>query len=527
MSGSSVGGAGTSVAVIGGGLAGLAAAVAARQHGLAVALFEARPTLGGRARSFRDPRSGDWIDHGQHVSMGCCTNLAAFCRATGMADAFHRHRRLHFISPAGTRHDFSPARWLPAPLHLLPGLMRLRYLPLKDRLRIAAGMVRLAGRSGTDATDSLAIGPWLRAQRQSEQAIAEFWSVVLVSALSETIDRASLSAARKVFLDGFLASSAAHELLVPAAPLSELFDRRVGAWLEARGVEVHRRARVRQIEGDLRGAQSLLLADGSRRTFDFFVSAVPWRRVARLLAEPLLRAVPGLAQLERILPAPVTAVHLWLDRPLTPLPHAVLVGRLGQWLFNHGPRPLASDPTQTGPPTTPLSPRGRGVGGEGACHYVQVVISASHALKGQRREEITDRVWAELEAIWPEARHARLLHWRVVTEPEAVFSIRPGLDRLRPPQPTPVANLMLAGDWTATGWPATMEGAVRSGFLAAGAILRTLGIDRAAVAPDLPRGWLARWLFPRSGMGETADGRGSAKMTGAGKRLAESVSLLQ
>ena len=473
MSGSGVGRAGASVAVVGGGLAGLAAAAAARQHGLAVALFEARPRLGGRARSFRDPQSGDWIDHGQHVAMGCCTNLADFCRRTGIAGAFHRHRRLHFIGPAGTRHDFSPARWLPAPLHLLPGLLGLRYLPLKDRLGIAAGIMRLASRAGKDPTDSLAVGPWLRRQKQSEQAITEFWSVVLVSALSETVDRASLCAARKVFLDGFLASAAAHELLIPGLPLSELFDCRVGAWLEAQGVEVHRGTRVRRIEGDHGRAQSLLMADGSRRTFDCFVAAVPWRRVGRLLAEPLLRAVPGLDQLDRILPAPITAVHLWLDRPLTPLPHAVLVGRLGQWLFNHGPRPLAQDAAQTG-------------------HYGQVVISASHALKGQSREEIAGRVRADLEAIWPEARQARLLHSRVVTEPEAVFSIQPGLDGLRPPQQTPVANLVLAGDWTATGWPATMEGAVRSGYLAAGAILETLGIDRPALAPDLPRGWLAR-----------------------------------
>jgi squalene-associated FAD-dependent desaturase len=465
------------VAVVGGGLAGLAAAVALRQHGLEVALFEARRRLGGRAGSFCDPRFGDWIDHGQHVAMGCCTNLADFGRRTGIAGDFQTHRRLHFIGPDGRRHDFSAAGWLPAPLHLVPGLLRLRYLSLRDRLGIAAAIARLAGRAGHDPADATTIGQWLHRQGQSPQAIEQFWSAVLVSALSETVDRASLAAARKVFLDGFLTSARAYELEIPQDPLSEIYDRRVGAWLEAHGVEVHRSVRVRRIEGDGRRAGSILLADGSRRRFDFFVAAVPWRAVRGLLVDPLREAIPALSGLDCLQPAPITALHLWLDRPITGLPHAVLVGRLGQWLFNKGVRALGPNPPQT-------------------AHYYQVVISASQGLKGRKRADVLGQVRGELEAIWPAAGQARLLHWRMLTEPEAVFSIRPGIDRLRPPQPTPVPNLMLAGDWTATGWPATMEGAVRSGYLAAQAILESLGVRRPVLAPDLPRARLTRWLFP-------------------------------
>jgi hypothetical protein len=190
----------------------------------------------------------------------------------------------------------------------------------------------------------------------------------------------------------------------------------------------------------------------------------------------MLAAMPALKGVTEIRPAPITAVHLWFDRPINSLPHAVLVGRLAQWVFNPG--------RCSAPP--------------GACepwHYHQVVISGSHELAGRSREEVVADVRRDLEAIWPDAGKARLLHWRLVTRPVAVFSCRPGLERLRPPQQTPIENLMLAGDWTATGWPATMEGAVRSGYLAIEAVLRSLGTDNRLLVPDLPRSWLARWLF--------------------------------
>ena len=440
---------GPTVAVVGGGLAGLAAAVRLAEQGLHVEVFEARPRLGGRAASFRDPKSGMLVDRCQHVSMRCCTALADLCRRTGMADCFQRHRRLHFFGPDGTRCDFAAAWWLPAPLHLLPALLRLKYLCLRDRLGIARAMFRLARDQTGKVDETTTVGAWLRAQGQSEAAIAGFWSVVLRNALAETVDRASLAAARKVFVDGFLASRRAYELELPTMPLAELFDHRLGDWLTNRGVTVHRGCRVRRIDGDGRRAAGLVLGDGSQREFDFFVLAVPWHRVSKLLSSPILEAIPALGDLSQIQPVPITAIHLWFDRPITDLPHAVLVGRLGQWVFRD---------EEIARQARPL-------------HY-QVVISGSGELNQRRREEVLAQVRSELEAIWPAARAAQLVRWRMVTEPAAVFSMRPGIQRLRPPQQTPVANLALAGDWTATGWPATMEGAVRSGNSAAEVTLR-------------------------------------------------------
>jgi len=453
------------VAVVGGGLAGLAATVRLAENGLQVELFEARPRLGGRAASFRDPRSGQWIDRSQHVSMGCCTAVADFCRRTELADGFQRHRRLHFFGPDGTRYDFAAAWWLPAPLHLLPSLLGLKYLRLKDRFGIARAMFRLAHTGPSELDETATIGDWLRGQGQSEIAIQGFWSVVLRSALAETADRASFAAARKVFVDGLLASHGAYELDLPKIALAELFDRRLSNWLTERSVTVHRGARVKEIDGDGRKAATLVMSDGTRREFDFFVVAVPWHKVRKLLAGAILDAIPALQDVSEIQPVPITAVHLWFDRRISELPHAVLVGRLSQWVFCEQLIAGQARPLHCRADTARLC----------SVHHYQVVISGSQELRGRRREEVVAQVRSELEAIWPAARGARLVRWRIVTEPAAVFSMRPGIDRLRPPQRTPVANLALAGDWTATGWPATMEGAVRSGNAAAEAVQRTLG----------------------------------------------------
>ena len=435
-----------SVAIIGGGLAGMSAAVAAVQRGFRVELFERTPRLGGRAGSFREPRSGRLVDLCPHVAMGCCTALADFCHHTGLGDSFRRYGELHLFGPDGVRHDFSASRWLPAPLHLLPGLLRLGYLTRRERWSIAGALCRVARCAAEDRDDGPTMGQWLRRQGQSDRAIERFWSVVLVSALGDSVDRVSLAAARKVVCDGFLASRHAYEILVPQVPLGELWQR-VATWLADRGVKVHLRTPVERIEGDGRRATQVVLRDGTLRAPDFAVVAVPWQRLRGLLSPALLRAVPSLERIESLRPSPITAVHLEFDRAIGPLPHAALVGRLSQWVFRSPEENLAT-------------------------HSYQVVISASHALAGRRRQDILAEVLADLKANWPAAGEAQLVGWRIVTHPAAVFSAQPGIEQLRPAQRTPLENLLLAGDWTATGWPATMESAVRSGRLALANIAR-------------------------------------------------------
>lgn len=460
------------VAIIGGGLAGMAAAAALVHQGCRVELFEARRQLGGRAASFDDPATGDHIDYCQHVSMGCCTQLEQFCRTTGVAELFREDDTLHFLTAGGTRVDLRATIGLPAPLHLLPGLLRLEFLTFADRIQAGRLLLRLALWEQDDGNEEPTIASWLKSEGASPELTRRFFDTVLVSALGERLEAASVSAARQVFVDGFMRSAAAWKLRVPRVPLAEIFDRRAARWLEEQGVVLHRSTPIKHAhwhEGRVRG---IMTSAGETVDCDACIIAVPWRRFATLLPDELRSTWPESALPERLEASPITGVHLWFDRPITTLPHAVLVDRLSQWMFQQG----ASEATSRS--------------------LVQVVISASHELAGRAKADVVREVVDDLAAVFPEARGAQLLESRVVTESAAVFSVRPGCSSSRLTQRTPIQGLFLAGDWTATGWPATMEGAVRSGYLAAAELLRSWGMPTAPLAKELPSSWLARMILP-------------------------------
>lgn len=460
------------VVIVGGGLAGLAAAAALAERGCRVELYEARKKLGGRAASFRDPATGEFVDHCQHVGMACCTNLIDFCHRTGIADLFRRDRVLHFFAPDGRRFDVAATSWLPAPMHLLPSLLRLGYLSIGERIGVCRTMWKLARMPIDD--DREAAGDWLRRQGQSSQAIERFWAPVLVSALGETVDRASLKYARKVFVDGFLSNREAYEVDVPTVSLGELYGARLEQFFRDRGVELHLEAPIRAIRTNDEGRCVVDLADGATLRPDAVIAAVTWRRAAELLVPEVRQTVAGSEHWSTFGSAPISGVHLWFDRELTDLPHAVLVGTLSQWLFSR---------VRKGPD-------------DASGFYYQVVISAAYDVASLDKATLVERIIDELRQVFPAARQAKLVRSRVVTEQEAVFSIRPGLDAVRPSQATPVPSLFLAGDWTATGWPATMEGAVRSGYLAAEGVLKQLGRPQRLVVDDLLRAGLAQLFFP-------------------------------
>lgn len=503
------------VAVIGGGLAGIAAATALAENGFEVALYERRRRLGGRASSFEDAATGELLDFCQHVSMGCCTNFADLCRRLGIETRFCRLTELTFIGPDRRQYELRASRFLPAPLHLLPSLWRLRYLSRRERRQTVWQLWRLArwgrkedrrtARGASDAKRTLpetsldeeTMGQWLQRRGASPNCVRRFWEVVLVSALGERVETVSVAAARKVFVDGFLASRHAYEVFVPDAPLGQLYGEHVLRALEKLGVQLHLGRAVRLVvaEGDVnhitnqehaeeskgptepvqrqesassRRVSHIVLDDGSRVACDFAVLATTWRQVWRLLSPSLRADLPELEAASVWPSAPITGVHLWFHRPVCGLDHAVLVDRLGQWLFYRGRGPA---------PRTDCA----------AAHYYQVVISASHRLVSFPARLLVEFVCEELRSIWPEARRARLLASQVVTERHAVVSPTPEFDRHRPGQRTAVENLMLAGDWTATGWPSTMESAVRSGRLAAEAILHKQGRGESLVLGDLTR----------------------------------------
>lgn len=443
-----------SAIVIGGGLAGLGAAVGLAQHGVRVTVLESRNRLGGRAGSFVDANTGQMVDACQHVSMGCCTNLAHLLRTVGVEHLLSPQPKLYFVTPDGRTSVFKADPW-PAPLHLGRALTGAHYLTPLDKLRVAYGLARMLCES-PDADPPLL--PWLRKHGQNDRTIQRFWGIVLTSALNETVERVGLKYARKVFRDGFVRHRDAFTVHVPRVPLGRLYGDELRAWLAAHGVELRENAGVKRLALGELGVRGVELRDGSPLSADWYVLAVPFDRVADLLPPDLVAREPYFAAPGHLVPSPITSVHLWLDRPTLRLPHAVLVDCLSQWVFD----------------------RGEVAPGE---FYLQVVVSAARDLGNHA--DIQHRVLEELIRVFPAIGQAKLLRGRVVTERTATFSAVPGVDRWRVPQASPVPNLAVAGDWTDTGWPATMEGAVRSGYLAAEAILARAGQPAKLLQPDL------------------------------------------
>jgi squalene-associated FAD-dependent desaturase len=475
------------IVIVGGGLAGLATASALADRGLRITILESRPRLGGRASSFNDPATGELVDNCQHVSMACCTNLADFCRRVGIDSMLRRERELVFLGSDGRISKIRAGPW-PAPLHLAGSFLAARFLNLGDKLRVAFGLACLA--SDHDGHTDEPFAEWLLRHRQSLRAINLFWAPVLVSALNERLEQMDFGHARKVFLDGFLRNRTGFQPEIPLVPLGELYGTRLERWLRDHDVVVHLTTGVREIALDGDGVvRGLVLRSGEEIAADFVVLTVPFDRVGSLIPESIRHRLPALGGLDTMRASPITGVHLWFDRPVCPYDHVVTPGRLIQWVFNHTAIQGRAAPGAVAADGAPALEQGQ---------YVQIVISASYDLLALDKLAIRDAVLADLAEIWPSSRAATLLRWWVVTEHGATFAVRPGVEALRPPQRTPVDGLFLAGDWTDTGWPATMEGAVRSGYLAAQGIMRVLDQPTRLIRPDLRPGLLARWLFGTS-----------------------------
>jgi zeta-carotene desaturase len=470
-----------SVIVIGGGLAGLAAGVALAESGWRVRLFEQRPFLGGRATSYVLP-DGEHVDNCQHVTLGCCTNLEDFYRRIGAAGKIKFFDRLLFLDPQGRR-GVMHAGLLPAPFHLTGSFAAFAPLALLDKLSIARAMLDILQTQGKPADlqekGGISMLEWLRRRGQTKRAIERFWRVVLVSALDEELDRTDARFGVDVFWKAFLSNSTGYRMGVPSVPLANLYD---GCKLEIerRGGEVALRTPVRGLKianGELAGVR---FDEGKEETADAYVFAVPHTALAELLPESVKQSDPSLANLDKIKVAPITGVHFWFDRPVMSEPFLTLLDTTTQWIFNKTALYADSNAKDNTAP---------------AVQYLQLVISASYDLLQKPRQEIIDLCLAEVCVALPAARDAKLVKATVIKEAAATFSPEPGVDRWRPKQRTSVPRLFLAGDWTDTGWPATMEGAVRSGYLAAEALLRATGAPRKFLQPDLePDGFIAMWL---------------------------------
>ncbi len=474
-----------SVVVAGGGLAGLAAACALAESGLRVTVLERRPYLGGRASSYEHPGTGEVVDNCQHVLFRVCTNLVEFYRRIGVEDKIRWYDEMTFIEPGG-RMSVMHASALPAPLHTAPSFLRFPFLDAKDKLAISRAIAALTLTPQRDTGRSFQ--DWCEQHGQTENAIQRFWKPILVSALSEDLDLISVSYAAQVVRESMKSAPARH-MGVPTMPLTDLYNR-AGEYIRARGGEIRFRTSIETFSPEAERVRIRTSDSGEREeTFDDLILALPFENVERVLPEGATSA-PLREQLTHFESSPITGVHLWFDRQVSDLDHAVLLDRTIQWMF-HKSRLLQTRSSETR--SNDVRRNETRVNGDPAGSYLELVISSSKDLIDKSRAEIVDLALKEVREFFPAARDANLVKSTVIKEVRATFSPRPGIDAYRPPQTTAWPRVFLAGDWTATGWPATMEGAVRSGYMAAEALTRAAGIKAGRfISPDLPAGGLMK-----------------------------------
>jgi zeta-carotene desaturase len=444
----------------------MSAACALAEAGLRVQLVERRGYLGGRASSYRHPGVDEVIDNCQHVLFGCCTNLIGFYRRIGVADRIHWTRTMTMIEPGGQRSVLGPS-WLPAPLHGLPSLLRAKALAREDKKALMRAFRAFMRPVAPESAETL--GTWLRLNGQTQGVIDRFWRLVIASALNADLDEIALPYAAKVIRELFLNSAQAGAMGMSSVPLSELY---AGAeqFLRERGGEVVFNAGAESAEWDEETSLWTLPMRVGVLVADYLVLALPFEAMAKLLPQmPAADGVEALAkQIERQEHGPICSVHLWFDREITELEHAVLLDREIHWMYNK----------------SRLQP-GRNANGS----YIELVVSASHKFAALSREEAIDLAVVELKEFFPAVAGAKLEKAALVKEVRATFTVPPGIDAARPGSVSPWPHCVLAGDWIATGWPSTMESAARSGHLAAEAVCKALGDRRKILNPDLkPRG---------------------------------------
>jgi len=427
--------------VIGGGLAGLSAATALSSLGHQVHLFDAKPFLGGRATSYPAPTTDgqtEEIDNCQHILLKCCVNLLDFYRRLGVSDSIEFHREFYFMEPGG-RISHLRRGILPAPLHFTESFLRASYLNWGEKIALGRAMLAVRfERKRRQDLEQISMLDWLREKNQPPRLIERFWRQVLVSAINVELDQMAAAHGFQVMWLGFMAASDTYEMGIPKVPLAQLYGNTL------KKVTGHERTSVEAFDPE-RG----ILASGQWHQARTYISAVPSDRLAKL--------VPQLPiDFDAFEPSSITGVHLWFDRPVTAMPHGTLLDRHIQWFYNKG--------------------EGR---------YLMLVISASDALLKMQRQDIIDLAVRELIEFLPAVATAQLTKAHVVKEPKATFRAKPGLEAKRPISRTQIPNFFLAGDWTRSGWPATMEGAVRSGYLAAEAASEALGKPARFLIPDL------------------------------------------
>lgn len=465
------------VAIVGGGIAGLAAAIRIADAGWSPILIESRKRLGGRATSFDDPRSGRVLDNCQHVVMGCCTNLVDFYDRIGVLDQIQWHRETYWAAPPGRPNQLR-ASILPAPLHFTRAFLGLRFLSWNTKVAIGRAMfamVRL-GVAGRLQWRNQTFAAYLESLNQPKEAVDCFWEPIVVGACNLSIHEVAAHLAMKVVQEGFLAGKWNSAIGIATTDLRSLYDPAAEKIRKAGG-EIQLGTSAMGIAYDGIRTTGVVTQDGMVNAAAV-IATVPPDRLAKLSSLPMRTADSRLQALDKITFSPIVGVHLFFESEIMScmgnrIPHLILPGRSTHWLFD----------------------KGRDAKG---LYHVHAVISAAEEWVDLDESAIAARVLEDIHWALPGARGLEPVEVRSVKEKRATFRGTPDIEELRPStipgvsgggSGVGISNLYLAGDYCDTGWPATMEGAVRSGYQAAHAVT-----GEGGVVPDIPTARTARWL---------------------------------
>jgi len=462
----------------------MSAALALTEAGLRVQLLEARGFAGGRACSYQHPGTAETVDNCQHALFGCCTNLINFYERLGVSDKIRWSRQMTMLAPDGGESLLGSVA-LPAPLHGLPRLLAAEAFSLKDKLALAWALSALLwSKIPLNTEESLA--EWLERHHQSKGAMRRFWHLVIASALNADLDQISMGYAAKVIRELFLSSAEAGAMGVSQVPLSELYANLEVKLAESRG-SIHYNAAMEAAEWNHHNMQWTVETRKGIFESDDLILALPFDVLKRLMPrlpqageamseirESSFRAESPIHlrnQLEGLRHWPIVSMHLWFDRDVTELEHAILLDREWHWMYNQ-------------------SKIQSGKGGS----YIELLSSASKRLTALKRPEALEIALRELGEFLPAVKSARLVKFAFIKEVRATFGVPPGVDANRPTYRSPWRNCYLAGDWTATGWPSTMESAARSGYIAAEKLCASIGKECRFLVPDLKPKGLMRLL---------------------------------
>jgi zeta-carotene desaturase len=445
------------VIVAGGGISGLRAAVELSARGRKVLLLEQRLSCGGRAYSFPDALTSSMVDNGQHLMMGCYHETRRFLRLIGTEHLalLQPELRIVYVSPSQNDNQLKFNR-LPAPFNILGGLIGFTAIPFNDRLKMLLVAKELMNTSPgkEQELDRLSVDEWLTKHGQSDISRKYLWDIITIGAMNNNPKNVSALMLFRVLRAAFFGKSENASLLIPRAGLNEVFVDPAVQFIKTHGGDVFTGIGIKRMILEGTSVKSVLTSKGKVLHAKSFISAIPWyafeevlsasHQNSNLVFDPRSGSVK-----ENFKSSPIISIHLWLDREVTNLDFAALLDTRIQWFFNKSK--LFHEKKE----------------GTAARQYLSLVISAADEFINLNKKQLAEIAMEDLRRVLPRARDAKAVRSLVIKEKRATFIPSPGLEALRPNARTKLGNLFLAGDWTATGYPATIEGAVMSGRRAA------------------------------------------------------------